>query len=147
MSEQRQKQVDMRISWNILQEKDSKNKEWTTHVPVNTFSERVSTCAFKWHLCECNVRKLLKNHHEWKRICSEMSLMCHKGIQRPDRAGPWLTLVFLLPWTTTGRESWAVFLTRTRSVPNLSSTSSVEYRIQRQDCEYRPGAMTTDIWN
>lgn len=39
-----------------------------------------------------------------------------------------LTLVFPLPWTTTGRESYAVFLTLTRSVPNFRSTSSAKNR-------------------
>lgn len=43
----------------------------------------------------------------------------------------WLTLVFPFPWTTTGRESYAVFLTLTRSVPNLRSTSSARRRKTR----------------
>lgn len=35
-----------------------------------------------------------------------------------------LTLVFMLPWMTTGRLSWTMFLIRTLSVPNFSKTSS-----------------------
>ena len=42
-----------------------------------------------------------------------------------------LTLVFPLPWTTTGRESYAVFLTLTRPVPNFRSTSSARNRNKR----------------
>lgn len=47
-----------------------------------------------------------------------------------------LTLVFPLPWTTTGRESYTVFLTLTLSVPNLRRTSSAKKGNKRH---YRPG--------
>lgn len=43
-----------------------------------------------------------------------------------------LTLVFPFPWTTTGKELYAVFLTRTLSVPNLRSTSSAKKHKEHQ---------------
>lgn len=79
-------------------------------------------------ICEYKVRAGLLNVIIYERDSFKSVSCATWAFSSPDRTRPSLTLVFLLPWTTTGRESWAVFLTRTRSVPNLSSTSSADYR-------------------
>lgn len=79
-------------------------------------------------ICEYKVRAALLNVIIYERYSFQSVSCATWAFSSPDRTRPLLTLVFLLPWMTTGRESWAVFLTRTRPVPNLSSTSSADYR-------------------